>query len=274
MGKIAVIIVTHNSEPVIGRCLDGLQGQEELLEVIMVVDSGSNTPGYLDAYAGRPKVKVLKTDNIGFSRANNLGYRNCASGCESVVFLNPDTFLKEDIIHKATALLDGDRKIGCITGKLQGYDSQANKATGLLDSTGIKRSWYGRWFDRGQGKQDLGQFDRAQQVEAACGAFMVCRNSALQEAALAGRDIFDPDFFMYKEDIELCLRLRSKGWKVIYHPELEAYHCRGWHKSRKEVPYSLRLAAARSEVLLYRKHPSVYMLWAVCKYLLVRVLRL
>lgn len=274
MERVAVVIVTHDSESVIGRCLEALKDHEEMLSEIVVVDSGSRSPAYLDAHASRPKVRIIKTENVGFSQANNIGFEHCAKGSDFVAFLNPDTFIREETLQRAVALLVADQTIGCLTGKLLGYDRQQESATGLLDSTGVQRSWYGRWFDRGQGEPDHGQYDSVEEVPAACGAFLFCRKEALQQVALAGRYIFDPDFFLYKEDIELCLRLRAGGWNIVYHPRVEALHCRGWLKTRNKVPYALRLTAARSEVLLYRKHPSGYMLWAVCKYLLVKLLHL
>jgi GT2 family glycosyltransferase len=77
---------------------------------------------------------------------------------------------------------------------------------------------------------------------------------------------------MYKEDIELGMRLRKLGFSIMYDSSLVAYHCRGWQATRKKMAPALRLHAARNEVLLYRKHPSPYMLWALGKYLLVRFL--
>ena len=91
----------------------------------------------------------------------------------------------------------------------------------------------------------------------------------LEQVALERGVVFDPDFFLYKEDIELCLRIRKTVWKIVYVPGILVYHCRGWGK-RREMPYEQRLLAARSELLLYVKHPSGYMIWAVAKYVLVR----
>ena len=149
---------------------------------------------------------------------------------------------------------------------------QAAQATGLLDSTGIFRKWYGRWYDRGQGEPDRGQFAWPDDVPAACGALLFCRKKALDQVALAGGAVFDPDFFLYKEDIELCLRLRKKGWLTRYEPGIKAWHGRGW-RQRGEMSLALRTAAAKSEIILYRKHPSPYLLWALLKYLAVRLLK-
>jgi GT2 family glycosyltransferase len=86
--------------------------------------------------------------------------------------------------------------------------------------------------------------------------------------------VFDPDFFLYKEDIELSLRMRKAGWQLLYDPRLLAYHGRGWNKKRGEMAVKLRCMAAANEILLYKKHPSPYMLWAWMKYLLVRFIHL
>jgi hypothetical protein len=60
----------------------------------------------------------------------------------------------------------------------------------------------------------------------------------------------------------------------MYVPEVLVYHCRGWQRARQQMPLAQRLMAARSELLLYRKHPSPYLLWAWSKYLAVRGLGL
>jgi GT2 family glycosyltransferase len=111
-----------------------------------------------------------------------------------------------------------------------------------------------------------------EEIPAACGAFLFCRKRALEEASLGPGRIFDPDFFLYKEDIELCLRIRHAGRKIVYLPDVKVLHCRGWQQ-RKTIARSLRLTAAASELLLYRKHPSPYIIWALAKYLLVRFFR-
>ena len=85
---------------------------------------------------------------------------------------------------------------------------------------------------------------------------------------------FDESFFMYKEDIDLCLRIREKGWKLLYAPEVEAYHARGWAGDRKEIPYETRCLASKNEIRLNLKHRSPYLIWALGKYLAVRLLKL
>lgn len=271
---VAVIIVTHNSQSVIGRCFEALSQSDPPPDQIVLVDAGSAVPEYLDPLGRHPQVQLMKAANIGFSRANNLGYKAIADAAKYILFLNPDAFVMPQTLAQAMAIMERDPQAGCLTGRLLGYDIALGQPTGLLDSTGILRKWYGRWHDRGQGEEDHGQFGQLEAVPAACGAFMFCRRAALAQVALAEGAVFDPAFFMYKEDIELSLRLRQAGWHILYDPGLLVYHCRGWQRQRQAMPLAQRQMAAANEVLLYRRHPSPYILWALMKYLLVRLFAL
>jgi len=270
--SIHAVIVTHNSQKVLPLCLAHLEQQSPALQNIVVVDSGSTTTEYLDSLDCSVSVQVIKTDNCGFGAANNLGYCHVsAKEQDIVIFLNPDTFLSNGFIAQMLQSFDENPHAAIVSGKLRHYDLREMSGSNRLDSTGIFRNWYGRWFDRGGGEQDHGQYDLIEETPALCGALLCCR-----EKHLRGFDgkIFDEDFFLYKEDIELCLRLREKGKKLLYDPRLIAHHCRGWHGERRRMAYQLRLIAAESEIKLYRKHPSPYIIWATGKYILVKLFRL
>lgn len=274
MQRVGAIIVTYNSELFINRCIEALHAQTHPLQQIVVVDSGSDDPDFLKKLDRDERVSVLYVNNIGYGEGNNRGYAALPPNIEYVLFLNPDVFLEQSFVEKGLAELARKKQLSCVSGKLLGFDIERNVQTGLIDSTGIFRRWYGRWFDRGQGKKDLGKYDTAENVPALCGAALFCRKQALAEVALGPDIIFDPDFFLYKEDIELCLRLREKGWQLFYDPKMSAYHCRGWEVERRKVAHRLRLMSAANEVVLYKKHPSPYIVWALVKYLLVRFVRL
>ncbi len=264
--SVHVIIVTHNSADVLHTCLKFLENQTCPANNIVLVDSGSNSREYLEPARKTKGVKVIEVDNIGYSCANNIGYNALEDKDGLIIFMNPDTFLPSEYIACALKRIKENSNAGIVSGKLLGYDQLKGVATGSLDSTGIYRKWYGRWYDRGQGETDHGQYDQECVAPAVCGALMCCNGKALQTL----EEVFDSDFFLYKEDIELSLRLRKMGWSLLYDPRLTAYHCRGWN-SRKNMPRSLRIIAAESEVLLYKKHPSPYILWAFLKLMAVKL---
>ncbi len=271
MSKISAVIVTHNSEIFLPRCLKYLHRQENKIEQIVIVDSGSADVSYLNAIEQEKLTQLLYRDNIGFARANNIGFEALDKQSEYVLFLNPDVFLPSDFVRKSIELLSSYNPKIILSGKLAGFDSEQNKATGLLDSTGLNRTIYGRWFDRGQGEVDQGQYNAVEAMPGLCGALLVCRVADLHSL---GTSVFDEDFFLYKEDIELSLRLRKNGWQFLYHPDLLAYHCRGWQGERGRMSYFLRKTAAESELLLYKKHPSPYIAWAWLKFVLVSIFRI
>lgn len=268
--NVTAIIVTHNSENCLEKCLDHLYRQSHPPSEIIVVDSGSSNKKYLVENSYAKRIHVIFEENIGFSRANNRGYEQKSSLCDYVLFLNPDTFVEKDFIENALVELRDNPRVGVLSGKLHGYNVEQARPTGRLDSTGIFRKIYGRWYDRVRNQKDVGRFSKKEEVPALCGALLFCRVKCLEQL---GKKVFNEAFFLYKEDIEFSLRIRKIGWKLLYVPELQAYHCRGWQK-RKRVDVDLKKTAARSEILLYKEHPSPYIIWAYLKYWLVNYFRI
>ncbi len=273
-GAVHVIVVTHNSEQVLALCLASLAEQTLPPASCIVVDSGSDNPDRHREICRKSKVvsQFLIEQNIGFAAANNRGF-SCVlqeTAEDIVLFLNPDCFPEKESFEKITHLFTQNPRAGAIGGTLLGYDLGGLRPSGLVDSTGIFRRWYGRWYDRDQGQS--WQQRQSEQPPALCGAMMACRYKALLQLDM-GRRVFDERFFLYKEDIELSHNLVRHGWQLWYFPQIQAYHCRGWSQRRSEMPYNLRLMAAENEIRLYDKYPSPYILWAVVKYLLVRFFR-
>lgn len=268
--RVAAIIVTHNSQKVLEHCVKALLSQRTALHRTVIVDCGSSNRDYLEKVSSHHRVEVVLKDNVGFSKANNIGVAYLQEDFDYLIFINPDLFLPEDFVTVMQSCFDrlGNRVV--LGGKLKGYDIEGETPTGLLDSTGIFRKWYGRWYDRGQGEADSDQYERQEKVKALCGALLCMPIEVIRQLSYR---VFNEDFFLYKEDIELGLRLNKSGINTIYEPTLEAYHCRGWNTSRSDVDFRLKLLAAESELKLYRYHPSVYMIFAVLKYLLVKVFK-
>ncbi|MCH8191208.1 MAG: hypothetical protein IIC80_07635, partial [Chloroflexi bacterium] len=88
------------------------------------------------------------------------------------------------------------------------------------------------------GEHDQGQYDydEAIAVPAICGALMICTTEALRAVELSAGEYFRRSFFMYKEDIDLSLRMAEAGFEVLYDSGLKAWHCRGWQR-RYKMPY-------------------------------------
>ncbi len=269
--KCSVIIISHNNAHHLTKNLEHLRDQTHTPEQVIIVDTGSTDRSYLDAYRQEFDV-VLANRNCGFCIGNNLGYRMVHPDSNYIFFLNPDAFIDPDYIERAVQFLsqEENQNYGAITGLTLGYDFEKDAPTELIDTTGIFSTWYGKWYDRGQGsKYESGQYSHVEKIPAICGALFFCRKEALFHET----EVMKSGFYMYKEDIDLSMRLRKKGWDLGYVPELKAYHCRGWSTNRRAMDRKYRLCSAKNEleVNYHRKHP-LGCLYSLTKYLAVKVL--
>jgi len=271
--NVAVIIVTYNSGLVLKRCIDSLMKQSRRPDTVIVVDNCSSDASYLDFLKEIPNCQLLKLPrNEGFCGGNNRGFA-IARGYEYILFLNPDAFLAKRFIEEATCIMNDpvNSRVGALSGALLGFDVAEDRPTGRLDSTGIFQTWYGKWYDRGQGAAyPTGDQEsaRLESVPALCGALMFCRPRALEEVTIRRTEIFDSTFFMYKEDIDLSLRLRRRGWIVAYCAYLHCHHARGWAGRSAMAPFSKYLSA-RNELRICLRNRARGFAYSSIKFLYV-----
>jgi N-acetylglucosaminyl-diphospho-decaprenol L-rhamnosyltransferase len=273
----SVIIVTHNSELYIHKTMECLHHQTVLADHVVLVDSGSADLTYLSRYSNQPNVDVVAASkDIGFCKGNNIGLSKISEKCDYVFFLNPDAFLTPDYLEKAMTFMEKpeNHQYGALTGTLLGYDIHKDQPTGNYDSTGVFQRWYGHWYDRRQGmKYCFGHYQNPENVPAICGAALFCRKKALDSVLIRNGEIFDNAFFMYKEDIDLSIRLRRQRWKLVFLPDLMAYHCRGWQRDRSKMPRQMRLISARNELKIHmRLYSPVKIVYSFLKYATVKCL--
>lgn len=272
----AVIIVTYNSESHIHKAIECINQQTLSAEKIIIVDTGSNDISYLNKYRQQPNIEVVIAEkDIGFCRGNNIGMTKLPTICDYVFFLNPDAFLTHSFLKQAVAFMQAssNQQYAAITGTTLGYDIEKDLPTGTYDSTGIFRKWYGQWYDRGHGQTyNAGLYLVQEDIPAICGAVLFCRKKALDTVMLGNNEIFDNSFYMYKEDIDLSMRLQRKGWKLAFLPQLVAYHCRGWQKDRSKMPKAMRLTSARNELRVHaRLKTPIPMAYSLLKYNAVKL---
>jgi N-acetylglucosaminyl-diphospho-decaprenol L-rhamnosyltransferase len=236
---LSVIIVAYKSRDEIGPCLGSLPGELPLsggvrgaVETIVVDNSPGEGAGEI-VRRDFPHVAYLAPGgNLGFGRANNIGYARARG--EFVLFLNPDTVCNAAALTHCIARLRTDRRIGLISPRLELADGTMD----LACRRSIPTLWDG--FCRASGL--AAAFPRAAvfagynlthrpadgtyNVGAINGAFMLAPRRALAQVAVDGA-VFDERFFMYGDDLDLCIRVARAGWKIIYDGRVGITHLKG-----------------------------------------------
>ncbi len=270
--RVTAVIVTYESDAFIDQCVAHLRAQTLAPTEILLVDNASHDTSSLArlSESGGVPVTVVKLPfNIGFAGGCNAADAIRDRDAGYVVYVGPDTFLSPDYLERGVTYLAQPEhsRVGAVSGLLLGYSNQRHEPTGLIDSAGINQTWYGRWFDRDQRRPVKASYSY-DEPEALCATAMLCRAEAL--AALSSDGVggpYDTSFFMYKEDIDLSLRLRDRGYGLHLIVDASAYHCRGW--TRSKMSRRAKILSARNEATINARRGIIPFLFSCAKLFVV-----
>ncbi|MBV9763993.1 MAG: glycosyltransferase family 2 protein [Acidobacteriaceae bacterium] len=254
--KIAVTIVTYNSDRYIRRCLESIFKQDHAPEQVIVVDNASRdeTPVILREFENLIRV-VYNHENIGFAAGQNQAI--ALSQADWILTLNADVCLTPSFITRILEAGEADSSAGSVCGKLLAAPPDFEiPQTPIVDSTGIYFTPNLRHFDRGSKTSDQGQYERFEYVFGATGAAALYRREMIQDISVFG-EFFDSDFFAYREDAELAWRAQLLGWKCLYTPLAVAYHVRNVLPSnRRSLPAIIKMHSVKNRFLLRIKNTT------------------
>jgi N-acetylglucosaminyl-diphospho-decaprenol L-rhamnosyltransferase len=229
---ISVIIVTYNSANHIAACLQSVLAQRGVTLEIIVVDNASSDKTL--AQIGGFNVRVIANrENLGFGRGNNLGFGSSAG--RYVYFLNPDARLAQpDALAKLCAAMDANPQWGMAgTRVLDSADHhECRPATEYPAQRHVRRD-----FSKLPGK-----------IAWIIGASMVVRRELYQK-----QGGFDPDFFLYSEETDFCLRMRELGFEIGHIPEVVVEHIGGASEDLRD-PYVVSANKLKGLLRFRQKH--------------------
>lgn len=262
------IYVSHHSEKYIKKFYT--IHKAELGDKVYLVNSSSNDINS-DEFSELVVLNLGK--NVGFAVSNNLALSVVQEDVDFYMLINPDILLPSGwLVDVVSAISEvGYNDVGIFTVPLLGYDFKSDKPTGYIDSVGVYPTWYGRWYDCMSGMLSLKYvFDvKPYELPAVCGAMMIVRADVIKSLQIKDGFVFNESYFMYKEDIELSIRVRRLGMKILMLPSAPAYHCRGWDGCR-DSPYWKRLLSAKNELTMHKKYRWRFVPYSVLKYMYVR----
>lgn len=245
--KVSVVIPSLNAKSFIGDCLNSLRSQTYRNFETIVVENGS-TDGSAEYLAkNHPEVIVLQQPkNLGFAGGVNVGIKY--SDAEYVVLLNNDASVHKDWLKYLVEAAENNSRAGSVTSKILQVHKKRGTNKHFIDTTGDYYSIWGLPFPRGRDELDIGQFEEADEVFAACGGSVLLRRATLNEVGL-----FDEKFFAYYEDVDLSFRMRLAGWVVIYEPKSIVYHALSKTSGGGRKPFA-RYHSIKNTWLLYLKN--------------------
>ena len=227
---LSVIIVNFNAGDYLRNCLNSVfTATQKIDNEVFVVDNNSSDGSAEMVRYEYPCVKlILNKINSGFSAANNQAI-NQSTG-QFVLILNPDTIVESDTFMNCIEFMNTHTDAGALAIKMSdgegNYLPESKRAFPSLLSAFFKISGGTYLFPKSKvlNRYYLPQIDQNETsiTEVISGAFMFIRREAL---AISG--LFDEDFFMFGEDIDLSYRLMQTGFKNYYFPEVRIIHFKG-----------------------------------------------
>ncbi len=254
---LSVIIVNWNTGSLLKKCIESIYQKTQNLDFeVIVVDNASNDNSVSLAKKTCLDFKLIQNkENLGFAAANNQGAQK-AKG-EYLIFLNPDTELKNDALLKMVSFLRENPKVKILGPKLLNSDGTVQKSVRafpkFLDQVLIllkvhhflpKLKPLQRYFLK------KFNYEKSQEVDQVMGAALMIRKKDFEKL---GR--FDEKFYIWFEEVDLCKRAKKSGGEVYYFKTAKITH-------HGAVSFSQRLSFVRqwlftkSMLYYFKKHTS------------------
>ena len=246
---LSVIIVSWNTRELLRKCLRSLERVRAMENAqVMVVDNASSDGSGRMVRTEFPWVDLIASErNLGFAAANNraLGF---VRG-RYVLFLNPDTEVREGVIDALVRYLDDHPEAGAV-------------GTTLLNPDGTLQLYCNRYYTfwhslkhnrivarltQQHGMACTQRLGQPRNVEWMLGACLAVRTRALEEVGA-----FDPRFFVYGEEMDLQYRIKKAGWGIVYVPSPGVVHYS--RQSTRQAGLAGSLHEYRGRWLFARKH--------------------
>jgi GT2 family glycosyltransferase len=266
---LSIIIVSWNVCALLERALACVYATARAgsFEVI-IVDNASEDGSVAMVRERFPEATVIaNSENIGFGRANNQGAA-LARG-RYLLLLNPDAFVHAGTLDGLVAFMDAHSDAGAAGPRLRYEDGRLQRSatsfptlfSELCTALGLDRAFprhplFGRY------KLSYWDMEDMRPVDSLMGACLILRREVVEQLGL-----FDEQFFMYSEEVDLCYRIQRAGWRNYFVPAVEATHI--WGGSSQRVPTQTFLRLFKSRMQFFRKH---YGAGAAARYKAVLVL--
>lgn len=232
---VSLVVVNYNGQDIIGQCLNSLVKADypENRYEIIVVDNAS-TDSSISIIKKFSKARLIQNkQNLGYVVVNS-----CLGKVKGkyIFILNNDLEMEKSCLKRAIETMEKDSSIGVIAPKFVNYYSRGIESSG----TWVSRSFYtGHYIDRNE---------RQKKKEIPYLGIEMIRADIARKFGY----IYDPDYFIYGEDLDLSLRFRLLGYKTIYVPDAVIYHMHA-ATTKKSRSHKMTFLLERNLLMTYFK---------------------
>lgn len=257
MPELSVVLVNYNDRWHLEPCLLSLEKSSQEIELEVIVVDNASTDSSVELITGKyPWVRLIQNSvNLGFAKANNQALAACHS--DYVLFLNTDTIIYSHALFHLLQEIKSDPSIGAVGPALirkKGYQVSFGRKVGFFSEI-LQKCFFNPYYS-----MTLKFHKRKKEVGWLSAACLLTRRKIIEE--LGG---FDKNFFLYFEDIDLCVRMKEKGWKLVFVPQAKVFHDGG--VTTGPLKLRSRLEYRKSQLYFYRKHNSRLSLFLLRIYL-------
>lgn len=269
--KVYVIILNYNGSEDTVDCLKSLSevSQKNYRLSVIVVDNHSNDNFLSLIKSPAPAVIIENKENLGFTGGNNVGIKRALEeNADYIMLLNNDTYVDKNLIVNLLKSFQKDRTIGIVGPKIyfaRGFEFHIEKYT---DNQKGRVIWYAGglidwnnmlFFHRGVDEVDHGQYEEGE-TEFVSGCAMMIKAELIKKIGM-----FNDDYFLYMEDVDLCQRIKNFGYKLWFEPSAIVWHKNAtssgkpgskthiYYQARNRLIFGFKYAKLRTKLALIRE---------------------
>jgi len=246
---VSALIVSHNAKDLLLQCIQALFASADVPVEVVVVDNDSSDGSAAAVTTEFPQATVLiQEKNLGFGRAANVGLERCTG--RFILLLNPDVTVDLQCVGRLADFMLTRPDAGAVGPRLLMADGKldpaARRAFPVPSTLFYSTLGLSRLFPKSPrfGRYNMGNIDESEvhEIDSGTADCLMLRRAALDRVGF-----FDPRYFMYGEDIDLCYRLKLGGWKIFYLPNAIASH------HERQVP-----GQGEKQRMLFEEHRAMW----------------